>query len=291
MLSNEINQNNPLPFFEGLQFYVDAFNERRRIQSVMPIFYEEQPLTWKLYEEELNHFMANRTNPRILDVGCGSGFWGLLLKKKFPQADVVCIDKNPVAIERARYNALLNGLEITLEEAFYKMDLFNEECFDLIVLTAPYHLYDPADSEHIPLFARGGDYGLQEFYAQSVTAFHHLRKNGMILFNQMSAGNETPDYIRFYEHSFGMGLLEYTNILPPIKTSSFLEELYGANQSQYLRDFEHNMPMLYYTSGIYIKNSNDFSFSENTNDKTTILSKICLNWQTRIELHKEINQF
>ena len=291
MLSNEINLNNPLPSFEGLSFYVDAFNERKRIQSVMPIFYEEQPMTWMLYKDEIREFMRGRTNIRILDVGCGSGFWGLLLKKKYPQSEVVCIDKNPVAVERARYNALLNKLDITLIEALYKKDLFDELSFDLIVLTPPYHLYDPKYSEKIPLFARGGEYGLQEFYSQTENAFHHLKEDGMILFNQMSAGTNAPDYVQFFKNTVCVGRLEYTNILPPISTSTFLEGLYGKIDSSYLKDFADRMPTLFYTSGVYMKNDDDFSFSDNTKEKEDVLSDASLSWQTRIELHKEINSF
>lgn len=291
MPSKRIDYNNPLPEFEGLKFCVDAFNECRRIQQIMPILYEEQPLTWRLYQEEITEFLTSKKKVKILDVGCGSGFWGLLLKKKFPHASVVCLDKNPVAIERAGYNALQNKLEIDLVEGFYDKKQFKNNSFDLIVLTPPYHLYDPKDSEHIPFFARGGDYGLHEFYSQSMIAHEHLKADGKILFNQMSAGLDMPDYVRFYNEKIKVGEMEYTNILPPITTLSFLEGLYEHLDSQYLIDFAKMMPMLFYTSGMYTNSKKPFSATENTPSKRQILSRLKENWQTRIELHKEINRF
>ena len=291
MSCNNIDYNNPLPEFEGLKFYVDAFNERRRIQQIMPICYEEQPVTWLLYEEEIRQFLKDRENVSILDVGCGSGFWGLLLKKKFPEATVVCLDKNPIAIERARYNSLLNHLDIQLVEGFYSKDQFEPESFDLIVLTPPYHLYDPSNTDRIPWFARGGDYGLQEFYSQSRIAKGHLKTDGIILFNQMSAGKDKPDYVLFYERLYKSGQLEYTSILEPIPTIEFLNGLYQPLESEYLKEFAARMPVLYYTSGIYHRSNDHFSFLDNTNSKTTILNQLQQNWETRIALHKEINRF
>ena len=291
MSLNNINLNNPLPEYEGLKFFVDAFNGRRRIEQIMPIFYEEQPLTWMLYEEEICAFLKGKTDVKALDVGCGSGFWGLLLKKKFPQTIVTCLDKNPIAIERTRYNSLLNNCAINLVEGLYNPSQFDEESFDFIVLTPPYHLYDPKDSEHIPFFARGGNYGLHEFYSQSQIAYRHLKKGGKILFNQMSAGTDLPDYVRFYKEKFGAGKLEFTNILQPMSTETFLQALYERLDSNYLKKFAAEMPMLYYTSGMFTKSGELFCVYENTQKKFSVLSKLQENWQTRIELHKEINRF
>lgn len=291
MSSNNIDYNNPLPEFEGLEFYVDAFNKRRRIQQIMPIFYEEQPVTWLLYKKEIKAFMKGRDSIRILDVGCGSGFWGLLLKKNFPNAEVTCLDKNALAIERARFNSLLNHLTVTLVEGFYSEEQFAPNSFDLIVLTPPYHLYDPARTEHIPWFARGGEYGLKEFYSQTRIAKSHLKEDGMILFNQMSAGIGKPDYVAKYERFFESGQLVYTNILPPTKTRDFLKGLYGQLDSPSLKKLANDMPDLYYTSGIYQRDSQPFRACENTASKKRVLSKMRQTWDTRIDLHREINRF
>lgn len=291
MSLNKINLNNPLPSFEGLTFSVDAFSERRHILSILPILYEEQPFTWKLYNKELYDYFAGRDSIRILDVGCGSGFWGLLLKKKFPEAKVTCLDKNPEAIDRAKYNSLVNALNVSFIEGLYDKSQFACNSFDLIVLTPPYHLYDPKNEDRIPLFARGGKYGLHEFYSQSRIAFEHLKDEGIILFNQMSAGVKEPDYVQFYKTNFKIGNLKYTNILPPIPTISFLQGVYEPLDSDYLKDFAMKMPMLYYTSGIYQKNDSSFEASENTLRKQSVLSEMEGDWQIRIGLHREINNF
>ena len=196
-----------------------------------------------------------------------------------------------MAVQRTQSNCDSNDLIISLYEGLYSLEQFPTNSFDLIVLTPPYHLYDPINTEHIPLFARGGKYGLQEFYSQSKIAFQHLKKDGVILFNQMSVGNECPDYVGFYKKTFSVGKLEFTNILPPIPTMSFLKELYTPLESDFLIKMAIEMPTLYYTSGIYRKNNLSFAIEENTQSKTVILSDLQGNWQTRIDLHKEINKF
>lgn len=77
-------------------------------------------------------------NPRILDMGCGSGVLGLTLAADLPGAQVTLADLSPDALDLARENAAL--LEIS-NATFIESDLFSAlagRTFDLIVANLPY---------------------------------------------------------------------------------------------------------------------------------------------------------
>jgi release factor glutamine methyltransferase len=77
-------------------------------------------------------------DPRILDMGCGSGVLGLTLAAEFPGSRVTLADLSPDALALARENAAL--LE-TGNARFVESDLFAAlagQTFDLIVANLPY---------------------------------------------------------------------------------------------------------------------------------------------------------
>ena len=77
-------------------------------------------------------------NPRILDMGCGSGVLGLTLAAELPGSRVVLADLSPDALALARENAAL--LEIQ-NATFVESDLFAAlagQAFDLVVANLPY---------------------------------------------------------------------------------------------------------------------------------------------------------
>ena len=77
-------------------------------------------------------------NPRILDMGCGSGVLGLTLAADLPGSQAVLADLSPAALDLARENAAL--LEIP-NATFVESDLFSAlagRTFDLIVANLPY---------------------------------------------------------------------------------------------------------------------------------------------------------
>jgi len=77
-------------------------------------------------------------NPRILDMGCGSGVLGLTLAADLPGSQAVLADISPDALDLARENAAL--LEVS-NATFIESDLFSAlagQTFDLIVANLPY---------------------------------------------------------------------------------------------------------------------------------------------------------
>jgi 16S rRNA (guanine1207-N2)-methyltransferase len=73
---------------------------------------------------------------RLLDLGCGYGPVGIILKRLFPPLDVVLCDINERALELARQNARLNQvqyLQIVRSDGLQAV----EGCFDLVLTNPP----------------------------------------------------------------------------------------------------------------------------------------------------------
>ena len=97
----------------------------------------------------------------VLEVGCGSGVLGLLLKRDFPKISLSLLDILEANVNLAAANASQNGLEaefITADFAKFK----SEKRYDLIVSNPPFyhdgvkkseneHLRTARYSENLPL--------------------------------------------------------------------------------------------------------------------------------------------
>ncbi len=66
-----------------------------------------------LLEEAIAHFSNERDRPTQLDVGCGSGILALA-GIKLGASTVIAVDSDPIAVQSARNNAALNGVEDAL---------------------------------------------------------------------------------------------------------------------------------------------------------------------------------
>ena len=303
-----INAYNPLPEFEGLTFEVDSF-AGKNADSVMPILFEEQPITWLLFKEKMAESLDDGRNKSVLDVGCGSGFWALIFKKHFPHSTVFTVDKTEKAITYLTKNEQRNGITgIQKKCEGYCRESYDAASFDMIVLNPPYHLYCPENEEGIPYFAANGGNGYFEFYRQLAIVQYHLRNDGMILFHQMCLGGEEPAYVEKVKELFPKGSLEYYNILEPLASKDFLDSLYSdAEISKQMKEWKNGLKKkfssIFYTSGIIHKQEQDSGF--------VVTSKICdwkngeiekrirntryftrePTWRDRIDLHRDINTF
>jgi 16S rRNA (guanine1207-N2)-methyltransferase len=74
---------------------------------------------------------------RILDLGCGYGPLGLMLKRIYPESTVHLIDRDALAIEYSRQNAELNGLEGVEIYGSLGYDDVKRDDLDLIVSNIP----------------------------------------------------------------------------------------------------------------------------------------------------------
>ena len=136
--------------------------------------------------ELIADFGSQIADPRVVDVGTGSGVIGLSLAAKFPEARVIAVDVSDDALVLGQENAV--RLNLSSRIRFLKSDLLQnvEGAFDLIVANLPYistegrHtlsrevLHDP----EMALFAgRRGDELVCELIGQAQS---RLRPGGML---------------------------------------------------------------------------------------------------------------
>ncbi|MBE9114851.1 methyltransferase domain-containing protein [Lusitaniella coriacea LEGE 07157] len=86
---------------------------------------------------------------RILDLGCGTGSTTLLLKKAFPQAEVIGLDLSPYMLAMAEHKATEAGLRIEWQHGKAEATGFPNESFDLVTASLLFHETPPAISQSI----------------------------------------------------------------------------------------------------------------------------------------------
>ncbi|ASJ08429.1 protoporphyrinogen oxidase [Thermococcus siculi] len=126
----------------------------------MPIYYGlDIKLHPQVYEPAEDTFLlaenlAVKEGDAALDVGTGTGIIALLMARRARK--VLGVDINPIAVELARENARINGIE---NVEFRVSDLFENVSgkFDVITFNAPYLPGEP--EEPIDLALVGGETG------------------------------------------------------------------------------------------------------------------------------------
>lgn len=86
---------------------------------------------------------------RILDLACGTGSTTLLLKKAFPQAEVVGLDLSPYMLVVADQKARNAGLSIQLLQGNAEATQLADESFDVVTASLLFHETPPAIARNI----------------------------------------------------------------------------------------------------------------------------------------------
>lgn len=129
---------------EPLAYVLGEWGFRRLTLAVDRRVLVPRPETEAVVERCLAR-LSGIAEPRVLDVGTGSGAIALALADEHPGALVTAIDASPDALEVAGANALRTGLAIMLRE----WDLFHglpEGSWDLVVSNPPYVLPEELDA-------------------------------------------------------------------------------------------------------------------------------------------------
>ncbi len=129
---DELIQNKPLQYilgeteFCGFRFIVQS--------GVLIPRQETELLVYKLVDE-----LKNISQPKILDIGTGSGAIAISLSKLLPGANITATDISDIAIETANENAknLQANINIVKHDIFSSLKQFTDK-FDCIVSNPPY---------------------------------------------------------------------------------------------------------------------------------------------------------
>lgn len=85
----------------------------------------------------LTEFMELRKNSKILDLGCGYGFIGILVAKLCPSSHVTMVDINERAVWAAKINIKKNLVPNAVAKQSFMFSVLKDEFFDTILLNPP----------------------------------------------------------------------------------------------------------------------------------------------------------
>lgn len=104
------------------------------------------------------------SNPKsILDIGCGYGPLGIMLAKSNPQAKVVMVDRDLLAVRYANYNVKNNHVTNAAVIGSLGVEAVRGQTFDLIVSNIPAKIGDEAIKQEFIIepykhLSKGGEY-------------------------------------------------------------------------------------------------------------------------------------
>ena len=143
-----------------------------------------------LIEAALEQIQEGRPG-NILDIGTGSGAIAITMTAERPFVRAVATDVSPKAIETARRNALMLGVDKQIEfrQGSWFDPVQEQEKFDVIMSNPPYisekaysELSDEVRSSDPKIALLGGEDGLSAYRLILAQAPRFLKSGGMIIF-------------------------------------------------------------------------------------------------------------
>lgn len=131
-------------------------------------------------------------NQRVLDLGCGTGTLVVLLKRRYPAAQIVGLDPDPKALQRAQKKVRRARVEVQLDEGFADQLPYDDGTFDRVLSSFMFHhledqdrekmlrevlrVLKPAGTFHLLDFA-GGEDRARGLWGRLVDSHAHLQGN------------------------------------------------------------------------------------------------------------------
>jgi len=88
-----------------------------------------------------------RPGHRVLDIGCGAGSLVTLIKRLYPDVDVVGLDPDPKALTRARRKAERASVSAQFDQGFSDELPYPEASFDRVFSSFMFHHLEPDEKE------------------------------------------------------------------------------------------------------------------------------------------------
>ena len=85
----------------------------------------------------------------ILDIGCGTGTLVVNLKRQYGSAQVVGLDPDPKALQRARIKAARTSVSVQLDQGFADQLPYEKESFDHIFSSFMFHHLNEQERENM----------------------------------------------------------------------------------------------------------------------------------------------
>jgi ubiquinone/menaquinone biosynthesis C-methylase UbiE len=97
--------------------------------------------------EELVKQANIQPNQRVLDLGCGTGTLVVLLKRKYPAAEIVGVDPDQKALQRAQKKVRRAGVAVQLDEGFADELPYEAGTFDRVLSSFMLHHLEEHERE------------------------------------------------------------------------------------------------------------------------------------------------
>lgn len=154
---------------------------------------------------------ALQAGHRVLDIGCGTGTFVVLIKRLHPDVEVVGLDPDPKALARAHRKAAQAGVTVELDQGFADALSYPTAAFDRVFSSFMFHhleedekartlrevrrVLKPGGALHLLDFA--GSAASDGFFARWLHANHRLQHNSeqQILALMRQAGFEDPQTV------------------------------------------------------------------------------------------------
>jgi ubiquinone/menaquinone biosynthesis C-methylase UbiE len=106
----------------------------------------------------------------VLDIGCGTGSLIVTLKRQYPSVQVVGLDPDSKALQRARNKVMRAGISVQLDHGFADELPYDERSFDRIFSSFMFHHLDEPERERtsrevLRVLKPGGSFHLLDFVA------------------------------------------------------------------------------------------------------------------------------